>query len=169
MQHGHRSFAATQRVRSGFASRELSRQLLLAALIVGVAAAAAAGAGKFVRVKVETANVRSGPGTKYERLWTLERDFPLEVIAQQGRWLKTRDFLDSEGWIYAPLTDDKETVIVEVTEARVRSGPGPGHEVRFAAYWGKPLRALARKGQWVQIEHPEHGRGWIRRDLVWGP
>jgi len=132
------------------------RSCLAAALAVGLAASVAA-AGSSVRVRVETANVREGPGTKYDLLWTVGRDFPLEVIARRGSWLKTRDFLDSEGWIFAPLTAAGPAAIVQVDEARVRSGPGLSYQVRFLAAWGEAFPVLSHEGEWVEIDHPDHG------------
>ena len=147
----------------------LVRNGLATLLAVSLVASVAVAAGNAVRVRVETANVREGPGTQYERLWTVERDFPLEVIARRGRWLKTRDFLDSEGWIFAPLTDARPSAIVRADEARVRSGPGLSHQVRFVATWGESFRVLSQQGEWVKIDDPENGRGWIHESLVWTP
>ncbi|MGH7365020.1 MAG: SH3 domain-containing protein [Candidatus Rokuibacteriota bacterium] len=147
----------------------LVRSGLATVVAVGLIASVAVAAGSSVRVRVETANVREGPGTKYERLWTVGEDFPLEVVGRRGSWLKTRDFLDSEGWIFAPLTDAKAAAIVEVDEARVRSGPGLDHKVRFIAAWGESFRVLSHKGEWVKIDDPDNGRGWIHESLVWDP
>ncbi|MEX2222488.1 MAG: SH3 domain-containing protein [Candidatus Rokuibacteriota bacterium] len=147
----------------------LLRSVLATALVVGLGVALAAAAGTFVRVRVETANIREGPGTTYDRLWSVERDFPLEVIGRRGRWLKTRDFLDSEGWIFAPLTEAKPAAIVRVDEARVRSGPGLSHRVRFVAYWGETFPVLSHEGEWVKIDDPDNGRGFMHQSLVWAP
>ena len=147
----------------------LVRKGLATLFAVSLVASVAVAAGNAVRVRVETANVRDGPGTQYERLWTVERDFPLEVIARRGRWLKTRDFLDSEGWIFAPLTDARPSAVVQVDEARVRSGPGLRHQVRFVAAWGESFRVLSQQNEWVNIDDPDNGRGWIHESLVWTP
>jgi SH3-like domain-containing protein len=147
----------------------LVRNGLATVLAVSLVASVAVAAGNAVRVRVDTANVREGPGPPYERLWTVGRDFPLEVIARRGRWLKTRDFLDSEGWIYAPLTDARASAIVRADEARVRSGPGLSHQVRFLATWGESFRVLSQQNEWVNIDDPDNGRGWIHESLVWTP
>jgi SH3-like domain-containing protein len=149
--------------------RGLARRGAAVALVAGLTAVTATAAGEFVRVRVETANVREGPGTRYDRLWTVDEDFPLRVIGKRGRWLKTRDFLDSEGWIFAPLTDHQPAVVVQVQDARIRSGPGLGYEVDWVADWGETMRVVSEKGAWLQVKHAEHGRGWIHRSLVWGP
>jgi SH3-like domain-containing protein len=148
--------------------RGLARHGGVVALVAGLTAVTATAAGEFVRVRVDTANVREGPGTRYERLWTVDEDFPLRVIGKRGRWLKTRDFLDSEGWIFAPLTDQQPAVVVQVQDARVRSGPGLGYAVDWVADWGETMRVVSEKGPWLQVNDSEHGRGWIHRSLVGG-
>lgn len=155
-------------MRDGHLSRQV-RNGLSVALGVGLLASVATAAPESVRVRVETANVREGPGLQYERLWTVGRDFPLEVIARRGSWLKTRDFVGLEGWVFAPLTDAKSAAIVQVEQARVRSGPGLDHGVRFVAEWGEAFRVLSHAGEWVKIEDPDDGRGWIHESLVWAP
>jgi uncharacterized protein YgiM (DUF1202 family) len=141
---------------------QLIRDGLATLLGVSLVASVAVAAGNAVRVRVETANVREGPGTQYERLWTVGRDFPLEVIARRGRWLTTRDFLDSEGWIFAPLTDDEPSAGVHVDEARVRSGPGLSHRVRFVATWGESFHLEGPPHQAMIRLRPGSGT-WSRR------
>jgi SH3-like domain-containing protein len=147
----------------------LIRSLVVAGLAVGLGASVAGAADDSVRVRVDAANVREGPGTQYERLWTVGRDFPLEITARRGRWLKTRDFVGLEGWIFAPLTDAKAAAIVQVDHARVRSGPGRRHEVRFVAEWGEAFRVVSHENEWVKIDDAEEGGGWIHQSLVWEP
>lgn len=142
---------------------------ILAALAgVAVTAAATDALVRFVRVKVETANMREGPGTGYPLLWQVVENFPLKVVSRRQNWLKTVDFLGDEAWIYAPLTDGRPAVVVEVDVANVRSGPGTSHPVRFQVEWGSAFRVLDRRGKWLQIEDTDAGRGWIHGALVWG-
>lgn len=133
-----------------------------------VATAALAISDRFVRVKVDTANMREGPGTRYTLLWQVAENFPLRVVSERKKWLKTEDFLGAEGWIYAPLTDTKPAVVVEADRANIRSGPGTNHPVRFTAEWGTSFRLLGRKGKWVEVEHADGSGGWIHEKLVWG-
>ncbi|MBI3030243.1 MAG: SH3 domain-containing protein [Candidatus Rokubacteria bacterium] len=141
---------------------------MLAVVTAAMLAATTAGADRFVRVKVDTANIREGPGTGYALLWQVAENFPLRVISQGKKWLKTEDFLGADGWIYAPLTDTQPAVVVEADVANVRSGPGTNHPVRFTAEWGASFRLLGRKGKWAQVEHADGSRGWIHEKLLWG-
>jgi SH3-like domain-containing protein len=147
------------------------RKLAILALVGAMAAAGSAAFAaddRFVRVRVETANIRQGPGTDHERLWQVEENFPLKVVGRSRQWLRTEDFVGDEGWIYAPLTDGRPAVVVEVDLANVRSGPGARYPVRFKAEWGAGFHVLDRRGKWLRIEHADGDDGWIHQSVVWG-
>lgn len=141
---------------------------LLAMAILTLAAAAGAESSKFVRVKVATANLRTGPGTNHEVLWSVGENYPLRVVSKQGRWLKTVDFEGYEGWVFAPLTDTLPSVVVRAERANIRSGPGMKYKLLSTEVAGVAFRVLDRKGQWLRVEHTDGFRGWIYRLLVWG-
>lgn len=142
--------------------------VLLMLLALGVASASAA-PGDYVRVKVETANVRKQPTPRAEALWQVYENDPLKVLAERGAWLKVRDFEGEEGWVYAPLTDERPAVIVTASVANVRSGPGTSHPVAYTADRGVAFRVLRTRGEWLEVEHADGERGWLHRTLVWGP
>ncbi len=135
---------------------------------LGLASASAA-PGEYVRVKVETANVRKQPSTGAEALWQVYENDPLKVLAERGAWLKVRDFEGEEGWVYAPLTDERATVIVTASVANIRSGPGTSHPVAYTADRGVAFLLLGTRGEWLEVEHADGARGWVHRALVWGP
>jgi SH3-like domain-containing protein len=56
-------------------------------------------------VKVEKANVRSGPGTKYKETSfspSLKYD-SYKVLKRKGEWVKVHDEFGDEGWIFRKL------------------------------------------------------------------
>ncbi|MFQ5897634.1 MAG: SH3 domain-containing protein [Candidatus Methylomirabilia bacterium] len=126
-------------------------------------------AASFVRVKVEVANVREGPGKQFKRLWKAYKNDPLRVVGRDGQWLEVEEFEGYKGWIYAPLTDTKPAVIVrEVSEyANIREGPGRDRPVVFRADRGVSFQLLEKKGKWLRVEHADGDRGWIHESLVW--
>lgn len=125
-------------------------------------------AGEIVRVKVKIANIRAGPGTRFERVWRAPQNYPYRVIKRQGRWLKVRDFYGYEEWIYGPLTDRKPAVLVKVKRANIRKGPGTNHPVLFKADRGVAFLVLEKKGKWLKVHHADGNDGWIFGKLVWG-
>ena len=139
-----------------------------AALVALLVLAAQASGGQRLAVKVPKANVRSGPGTKYEVLWQVERYYPVEVIKKTGQWILFRDFEKDEGWIKRTLLGKIPTVITVKQECNIRSGPGTKFPVLFKTQdKGVPFKVLKRKGKWLHIEHADGDRGWIFKSLVW--
>ncbi|MFQ5916342.1 MAG: SH3 domain-containing protein [Nitrospiraceae bacterium] len=123
---------------------------------------------EIVRVKVKLANIRSGPGTRFEKIWVVPRNYPYRVLKRQGKWLKVRDFEGFEDWIYGPLTDHKPAAVVKVNRANVRKGPGTNYPVLFRSDMGVPFLVLEKRGKWVKVRHADGERGWIFRKLLWG-
>lgn len=56
-------------------------------------------------VKVDEANVRSGPGTNHaETDWSpVEKYYSLKVTSSKGGWAKVQDELSNDGWISKKL------------------------------------------------------------------
>ena len=153
--------------RVGSAHRMRARYILAAALVL-LLAAVQASAGERLAVKVPKANIRSGPGTKYEILWQVERYYPVVVIKKSGQWVLFRDFENDEGWIKKNLLAKIPTVITVKKECNIRSGPGTDFQILFKTQdKGVPFKVLKRKGKWLQVEHADGDKGWIYKPLVW--
>lgn len=118
-------------------------------------------------VSSKIANIRSGPGTRHEILWKVERYYPIRVVKKSGSWINFRDFEGDEGWIHTSLVDENPTVITIKDTCNVRTGPGTDHDVIFTVEKGIPFLILDRQKSWIQIQHADGDRGWIHKSLVW--
>ncbi len=58
---------------------------------------------KTIITKKENCNIRSGPGTKYKVLFTVEKGIPFRVLERRGSWIKIRHADGDEGWIHNSL------------------------------------------------------------------
>ena len=55
---------------------------------------------RFVSLRSETVNARSGPGTKYPIDWVyMQKSAPVEIIAEFENWRRSRDWQGSESWV----------------------------------------------------------------------
>ena len=118
-----------------------------------------------VSVQSSTANIRSGPGTRYEILWQVEKNHPLNVLRQSGKWLYFADrelkkFKDS----MENLTKSS-TVITLKDKCNIRSGSGTKHKILFTVEKGVPFKVIGKKGSWLHIEHADGDKGWIYKSL----
>lgn len=148
--------------------RILSATLLASlVLVMPVFGAASVSDAERVSVQVPLANIRSGPGTNYDILWKVEKYYPLKVVEKSGKWYKFVDFEGDKGWVYAPLVDSTETVVVSRENCNIRSGPDTESDVKFTADKGVPFKVLERKGKWVHVQHSDGDDGWIYGSLVW--
>ena len=118
-------------------------------------------------IKADIANIRSGPGPKYDILWQVEKFHPIWVINKNGKWYHFKDFEGDEGWIHASLVGAIPAVITKSEKNNVRSGPGTGYKIKFTVEKGIPFRVLKRKNKWVYVGHADGDKGWIHSSLLW--
>jgi SH3-like domain-containing protein len=127
----------------------------------------AAAAERFA-VSARLANIRSGPGTKFEKLWQVWKYYPVKVLNKKGSWYYFKDFEGDEGWIHKSLLSKKMNTVISIKKkCNIRSGPGTKHKVEFTVTAGISFKALNHKGNWVQVEHADGDQGWIHKSLVW--
>ena len=113
------------------------------------------------------ANIRSGPGTKYDILWKIGKYHPILVLKKSGNWYRFRDFEGDKGWIHKSLVRKIPSVITNKENCNVRSGPGTKYKILFATEKGVPFKTLKRKGNWIHVQHADGDKGWIHKSLVW--
>ncbi len=118
-------------------------------------------------VSAPVANIRSGPGTRHNILWKVEKFFPILVIDKSGEWYQFKDFEDDRGWVHKSLVGKIPAVITKNDKCNIRSGPGTTHNVLFTVEKGIPFKVLKRQGSWINIEHSDGDKGWIHKALVW--
>lgn len=121
-------------------------------------------------VKAPKANLRSGPGTNYEKTWHVFKYFPFKKIGKKGNWYKVKDVDGDMHWIYRKLvTGNFDCAVVKTNVANVRSGPGTNFDTRYFSPAVKydSFRVLKRQGKWVKVIDEFGDKGWIYRKLLW--
>ena len=118
-------------------------------------------------VTASIANMRSGPGTKYDVLWQVEQYHPVKIVQKKGDWYKIKDFQNDVAWIHKSLLGKVNGVITIKEKCNVRSGPATKNSISFTVEKGVPFKVLEKKGKWYKIEHADGDIGWIFKTLVW--
>ena len=123
-------------------------------------------------VKVSVANMRSGPGRGYEKIWQVYRLMPLKKvgISVSGDWYAVKDVDGDVSWIYKTLvTDDWRCATVKSRTVNVRSGPGRKYSRTFSEPARKydSFRILTKKGVWVKVRDEWGSVGWINKRYLW--
>jgi SH3-like domain-containing protein len=109
---------------------------------------------RFVSLRSEEVNLRTGPGVRYPVDWVYKRkNMPVEVIAEFGTWRKIRDIQGTQGWVHQSLLSNNRWVTIT----------GQTRTLRRRADSQSPAVARVEPGVSAQIlECPEAEGGWCR-------
>ncbi len=68
---------------------------------------------RFVSLKGSATNVRRGPSSDHDVLYTYQfKGLPVEITAESEHWRRIRDSEGSEGWVYYSLLSGKRTALI---------------------------------------------------------
>lgn len=127
-----------------------------------------ASASERISVSVNSAIVRTGPGSNYDIAWeNLDKNYPLELLDKKDGWYYVRDYESDVGWIYQSNVSKWDSVITKKDHCNVRSGPGSESPIVFVVNNGVPFKVLSRKDKWIKIQHSDGDTGWIHESLIW--
>ena len=130
--------------------------------------AAPAPALEFRSVGEQPAVLYDAPSARSNKLFVVNRGYPLEVIVTVEGWVKVRDANGAFAWIEAKNLTDKRTVMVKAPVADVRAKPEDSAPVAFQAQQNVLLEVVGVSGGWIQVRHRDGGTGFIKAQQVWG-
>ena len=68
---------------------------------------------RFVSLRSELVNARSGPGARYPIEWVyMQKGAPVEIVAEFELWRKIKDWQGSQSWVHKAMLTGKRTVKV---------------------------------------------------------
>ncbi len=71
---------------------------------------------RFVSLKSDRVNVRSGPNKDQDVRWVYTRaGMPVEITAEFENWRRIRDWEGAEGWVYHSLLSGRRSAVVVPT------------------------------------------------------
>lgn len=148
--------------------------LLLAVLLLASLPAAAQETGlplpRFVSLRADEVNMRTGPGVQYPVEWVYHRqNLPVEIVREYRTWRLVRDWQGAQGWIHQSMLSGRRTFMVLGTErtlrakADVKSAP----VARLEAGVIGTISSCPNGGVWCRVSVA--GRdGWLRRVEMFG-
>lgn len=144
----------------------MNKRLLLAAAALVVAAPSWA---LEFRTTTRAAILYDAPSQFATKLAVAGVGVPFEIFVETDSWIKVRDVTGRLAWLEKSTLGNAHAVMVNVDEARVLQQPSAGAEVRFRAARGVLLQAQsAPRDGWLEVQHVDGLRGWVRQHEVWG-
>jgi len=146
----------------------------LTAAVPAAATAAEEGTGlplpRFVSLRADEVNMRTGPGVQYPVEWVYHRrQLPVEIIAEYRTWRKIRDWQGTQGWVHQSMLSGRRNIIVtgKIRNLRSKSNVKSAAVARVEpSVIGELLKCPQGVG-WCSVEI-DGFKGWLRRVDFWG-
>ena len=124
---------------------------------------------RFVSLRKDEVNVRTGPGVRYPVDWVfIYKNMPVQILSEFKGWRKVQDWKGTKGWIHRSMLSGKyRWIIVRAKTAPLRREAEPKAPV-IAKLKSKVVGRLKLcRGDWCEIT--VNGiQGWIKRTALWG-
>ena len=124
---------------------------------------------RFVTLKSDETNVRTGPGTRYPITWVYRRaGMPVEVIEEYDLWRKIRDVEGTSGWVHKTMLDGHRNVLIKGKEPRIlKSDPEKDAKNILKAEPLVTARLSECQIDWCHVQISGR-KGWIEKKYLWG-
>lgn len=123
---------------------------------------------RFVSLRSNEVNLRTGPGLTYPILWIYKRKMlPVEVIEEYDTWRKIREIDGTEGWVHQTMLDGARSFVVVGEERSMKLAPQENAEPAARLEPGVIGSLIECQAEWCRGE-VEGYRGWLRREWIWG-
>jgi SH3-like domain-containing protein len=123
---------------------------------------------RFVSIRANEVNMRTGPGRRYPVEWVLiRRSMPVEVIDEFQTWRKIRDWEGTVGWVHQRMISGRRTVLITGQrrllrrQARASAPPVAGIDPGVIA------RVMDCERAWCHVDIGGID-GWLKRTEIWG-
>ena len=123
---------------------------------------------RYVSVRADEVNVRTGPGVRYPIDWVFVReDMPVEIVAEFETWRQVRDWQGVTGWVHRSMLSGKRTVMVAPATVTLRRDADPDSPPVARAEQGVVAELETCVGEWCQVV-VDGVEGWSQRTDLWG-
>lgn len=108
------------------------------------------------------------PDNLARKVFVLSRGTPLEIMVEQGDWVRVRDQGGSLAWVRKQDVSSQRTLQV-IKPASVYRDADAKSPALFRASPGLLLNLLENtKTGWIKVKHRDGETGFIRIEEVWG-
>ena len=124
---------------------------------------------RYVVLKFDPVNARSGPSDDHRLLWTYHvRGLPVQVVAETKDWRRICDPDGGLSWVHKRTTDGRRSVM-NTAGGAVPVLKSPKDDATVAAYLAPRAMAVLDRcqGEWCKIRLGGI-TGWARAGSVWG-
>lgn len=122
---------------------------------------------RFISLKFEEVNLRTGPGTRYPIRWVYKRKhMPVEVIEEFGQWRKLKDVQGDEGWVHQSQLSGARTAVFK-QETTLQRYPEDTAPPMIKVGKHVVAQVLECDVEWCEVQ-VESYKAWTKKASIWG-
>ncbi len=125
---------------------------------------------RFVSLRTNPINLRTGPGVRYpvDGVY-VRRHLPVEVIGEFDTWRQIRDVDGTEGWVHQSMLSGKRAAMVTKAPRPLKSTGEDTAETIATLEQGVivNVQRCPAETSYCRVEVEGH-QGWLKRDQFWG-
>jgi SH3-like domain-containing protein len=123
---------------------------------------------RFASLRADDVNVRAGPGVRYPVKWKfVQRNMPVQIIAEYDTWRKIRDWEGAEGWVHRAMLSSRRSLIIVGQGQTMRKDATDDSAAVARLATGYVVMVAQCQRVWCEVEADGY-EGWVKRDSVWG-
>ncbi len=125
---------------------------------------------RFVSLRSDVVNLRTGPGVRYPVDWVYKSKYlPVEIIAEFENWRKVRDVQGTQGWIHRSMLSSRRMFIITGQMRKLRSSDEEKSRTiaKLETNVIGEIKKCPSSSGWCKVSAGGH-KGWLRRVDFWG-
>ncbi len=124
---------------------------------------------RFVSLKSDETNLRTGPGTRYPIQWVFRRaHMPVEVVDEFDMWRKIKGEDGTTGWVHHTMLSGKRFAMIAGKEPRIMRIDATEDSKPLFKVEPEVLGALDECAPlWCRVQISGR-KAWIKKDFLWG-
>ena len=123
---------------------------------------------RFVSLKSDEANMRTGPGKRYPVKWSYQRKgLPVKIINEYQHWRQVEDHEGMQGWMHKSVLSGARTALIEQNDTMVLDKPNEKADGVAKVMKNVIVHIEGCRRDWCEIEVADKD-GWLPISLLWG-
>lgn len=124
---------------------------------------------RWVSLKPDEVNVRTGPGTRYPIQFVYRREgMPVEIVEEYDLWRKIKDIDGAAGWVHKTMLDGHRNAIIKAKDDRIlRAEPEAKARPLIKVEPQVIAKLVECEKDWCRIQVSGR-KGWIEKKYLFG-
>lgn len=123
---------------------------------------------RFVSLRSDEVNLRTGPGTRYPIEWVFRRQgLPVEVVAEYDVWFRVRDADGVVGWVLRGMVTGRRMALIHGASRNLLKDDDPAAPTVARLENGATGKIMSCRKDWCRLEF-ENVKGYLRKSEFWG-